>query len=289
MKSNALKYNLMIFVATIVCLMSAGDALSQNSSRSIRTYGLAVPAQQVQLRSAIDGHVRELFASEGTSVKKGDVVVQLECRPAQASLKIAQLEANATGLLENAAAELETARSNFRRLESLHRQDVASSQEFSEAKLRFKRAEARLKIEQERLEASQAKLELAKAELDRFYLRAPFDGQVVQVQVTRGASVSKTKDLIQIVSLSKYRVDLYLPVEQANKLVAYTDVAVQITAPFKQEINAKIVFLSPLIEAATGTTRVTLEIDNVERKLPSGFTVSLTKDIATMKTVSSHK
>ena len=68
---------------------------------------------------------------------------------------------------------------------------------------------------------------------------------------------------------------MFMPVVQANELTVGETIDVQVNAPFEQMVSAKVVFRSPMIEAATGTTRVTLEIDNRELKLPAGVTISI--------------
>jgi RND family efflux transporter MFP subunit len=262
------------------CLLIGEESTSAQVSvvgatRTVRAYGLTVPKDQVFLQAAIDGHVRQVFFSEGQFVKAGDLIIELACEPAKARRKIAQLEAENTGLLAGALAEQQVAQTSLDRLNLLHQQNAASQQEFNEAELRLKRANAAVQIERERMAANQARFELADAELEQFMLRAPFDGQVVQVQAGPGSPVSQSTDLVQIVSLDTYRVDLFLPVEQANELEVGQMIPIQINAPFERSATAKVVFRSPLIEAATGTTRVVLEIDNRALKLPAGVTVSL--------------
>ena len=272
---------IVVFITLILTgsgTFSVGQTIPTSTSptaRSLTTYGLAVPKDQVSLQAAIDGHVGQIFFAEGQNVKQGDIVVQLECQPAKARLKIAQLEAANTGVLQNANAVLAAAESNFQRISTLHDQQASSELEFNDARLRLDNAAAALKIEQERLATNLARAELAAAELEQFLLRAPFDGQIVQVQTSVGASVSQNNQLIQIVSLDTYRIDLFLPIERANELIVGETTPVQINAPFNQSVPATVLFRSPLIEAATGTTRVTLEIDNRKLRLPSGFTASL--------------
>ena len=278
-----------VFAFLFLLLGTTTAAAQTPTPRTIRPYGLAVPKQQVTLRAAVDGRVFELHCEEGDFVKKGDLLVALECRPAQVKHKIAKLAAEGTGTLKSAEAELEFARSNFTRLSKLHRDMASSAREWNQAKLRLKSAEANLKIEQERMVTNRARLELAEAELSEFFLKAPFDGQVVHVQTNPGAPVSETADLIKLVSLDFYRVELFLPVDTAYRLKPGGKVAIQTDAPVKRRIEASVVFCSPLIEAATGTTRVLLEIDNRQLNLPAGFAVSLAPQQPATQTVAHEK
>jgi RND family efflux transporter MFP subunit len=274
--------------ASTLAPMSIGTAAAQavkaiskkaisTASHNVRPYGLAVPKNQVTLQSATDGHIAEIRFKEGDFVKQGDIVVALDHRPAAARLKIAKLESEKTGVLDDATAGLAVAQSNFDRMKSLFKQKAAAKQEYLEAGLRLDRAKAAVKIEREQIAANEAKFELAAAELEKYLLRAPFSGQIVQLQTEVGASVSQSNKLIQIVSLDSYRVDLFLPVSTASSLIVGQPTEVVVESPYEQVVSATVLFKSPIIEAATGTTRVSLEIDNRELKLPAGVTISLAK------------
>lgn len=268
----------LIACCLFICERNTTAQLSAvGATHSVRAYGLAVPKDQVFMQPALDGHVHQVFFKEGQFVKAGDLIVELACEPAKARRKIAKLEAENTGLLAGATAEFEAAQSSLERLATLRQQQAASELEFNEAELRLKRANAAVKIERERLAANQARFELADAELEQFMLRAPFDGQVVQVQTGPGSPVSRSTNLVQIVSLDTYRVDIFLPVVEANALEIGQAIPIQINAPLARPASATVVYRSPLIEAATGTARVVLEIDNRELKLPAGATVTISE------------
>lgn len=258
---------------------------SNSPQNTIRAFGLAVPKHQVYLRAGIDGHVDKIDCEEGQFVKQGDVIIEMDCRVARAGMKVAKLESEGRGLLETANAELAAAKINYEQHQKLRRQNATSKQEFNDASLRLERARAAVRIEQERLSVNQARYELAQSELSEYFITAPFDGQVVEIQTSPGAAVTKANDLVQIVSLDFYRVELYLPVHRTRNLKMGQTVSTMAGGPYQQELNAVVAFVSPMIEAATGTTRVVLEIDNRELKLPAGFTVSIMSPATPNRTV----
>ena len=278
-----------VLLSTLLVAFGTGGAsityAQTTLSKRLPTYGLAIPKDQVTLRSAVNGHVQAIYCQEGQVVKQGEILVELDCGPARARQKIAKLEAESEGPLQNAKAELEYAQAHFQRMALLFKQKASSEREYHEAQLRLQNAEATLRIEEERMAANQARYELAAAELEQFFLRAPFDGMIVQIQTGTGASVSSSNDLVRLVSLDYYRVELFLPVVQANELEVDQMIPVQINGPMEQTLEARVVYCSPLIEAATGTTRVVLEIDNRELQLPAGLTVSLVAEESQPTTV----
>ena len=161
----------LLLVCCVLCFGSNCGLAQTTQTRVIRSYGLAVPTDQVYLRSSVDGRVEKVHFTEGQFLNKGDVVVELECQAAQARKKIAKLEAKATGQLQQAQAELSAALASHQRYEALMKQNASSDQELNDANLRLQQAKAALQIEQERSAVSQARFELAEAELEQYILR----------------------------------------------------------------------------------------------------------------------
>lgn len=267
-----------VFVA-IQCValawLSVGYGQS-NSELKISMYGMALPKHQVTLRSSIDRQVSRIYVHEGQDVKEGDLLVLLACEPAKARRNIAKLAAEETGPQLGAAAELEFAQNNFDRFNKLFSQNAVNENELNEASLRLKRAKAGHQIEVERWAASQARYELASAELEEYFLRAPFDGQITSVTANPGDPVTSSTDILQLISMDQFRMELYLPFKQAQDIRVGQSYPLQVQSPFENEqVQGTVVFRSPVIESTTGTLRFVFEIDNRERRLPAGFTAYL--------------
>jgi membrane fusion protein (multidrug efflux system) len=103
--------------------------------------------------SGVSGRIEKVNVEEGTVVKKGDVLVELDHRINQAQVDRAQ-------------SKVDLARKELYRLESLVRQNSAPQRDLDNARANFTLA--------------QAELTLAQVALENTYLRAPFDGIIVQ-------------------------------------------------------------------------------------------------------------
>lgn len=264
----------LLIAACVTLCPSSVDGQSFESN--ISSYGLAMPKDNVMLRSNIDSHVKTVLVHEGQWVRKGDVLVELNCETALAKLQIARLAFAEEGARLNAMAELDFANSNFEKSSSLFMQKAVNAKELEEAELRLRSAAASLKMIDESHSANEAKLKLAQAELEDHVIRAPFDGQVAELKVGVGSAVTPNTDLIQVISSDNLRVNLYLPVQVAGKLEQSGACQLKIEEPFRDLfLDAQIVFRSPIIEATTGAQRVTFEIDNRKHRLPAGFSVTL--------------
>lgn len=272
MKNN----NSTILKICFCALLCSHGANGQSLDTKIGSYGLALPKENVMLRATIDSHVQSILAEEGQFVRKGDVLIELKKDAALAKLQIAKLAVAEAGAKMSALAELEYAKSNYAKSKSLFQKKAINEKEFEEARLRLQSAKANLEIINETLASNQAKLELAHTELEDHFIRAPFDGQIAELRVSTGSAVSSNTDLVQVISSDKLRVNLYLPVGEAANFKHGDSFRLKVEEPFEDTyLDARLVFQSPMIDATTGAQRVTFEIDNRQRGLPAGISVTL--------------
>ncbi len=256
--------------------ISNTSANGQSLQTKISSYGLALPKDNVTLRSNIESHVEEILVEDGQFVRKGQLLVKLHCASALARQEIAELAAQDIGPKMSAMAELQFTRSNFQKIQELFHDKAVNDREFRESAYQVQRAKANLRTVKETKMSNQARLKLATAELDEHFIRAPFDGQIVDLKVSPGNAVNSNTDLLQIISSNTLRVDIYLSFQDTAELSVGQFCLLEVNAPMPgRQLEAKVVFQSPMIEATTGARRVTLEIDNRELRLPAGFTVRL--------------
>jgi membrane fusion protein, multidrug efflux system len=103
--------------------------------------------------SGVSGRIEKVNVEEGSVVKKDDVLVELDHRISQAQVDRAQ-------------SKVDLAKKELNRLEGLVRQNSAPQRDLDNARSNFTLA--------------QAELTLAQVALENTFLRAPFDGIVVQ-------------------------------------------------------------------------------------------------------------
>lgn len=269
--------NLQNTFAVILILFVCNCGLSQTHEElKLTSYGLANPKQQVTLRTFVESAVEEILVSEGQRVKKGDLLIQLDSREAFARKKIAEMASQQTGAIENAKLELEYAKENYEMKHELFAQNSLSDGELKEAKLRWDRATATHRIEIEKLASNKARFELACAELENYSIRAPFDGEVEEVSVTEGESVGASTNILKLISMNFFRVEIYLPLNSVEKYKIGDQVLFEIGGlPNKRHIFGAVKSRSGMIEATTGMLRYVFEIDNRIENLPAGFSLRI--------------
>lgn len=178
--------------------------------------------QNVVLRPEVAGRVSKLGFVEGTAVKKGQLLVQLDDTLQQAEIRQAQ-------------AQVSIASANLKRNQELVAQNFVAKRVLDES-------EAALQV-------AEAQLALAQARLARMSITAPFDGTVGLRSVNLGDYVKDGADLINLEDLSSLYVDFRLPERFQTRVKRGQEVEVQLDALPGRVFKARIEALDPLIDA----------------------------------------
>ncbi len=210
-------------------------------------FGYTQPAAEIRLAFPETGVLRELGVREGQEVTKGQVLARLDT---------AVLEAEA----EMGKAQEELADRRLKALEQIDESGRVSPDELA-------RARAELAIER-------ARGKRVAAQIENRVLRSPVDGLVTEVRREVGESIGPADfHVLTVVRILELRADLYVPVSVAAARKKGEEV--ELLYDGKTRVKATIEFISPLVEPASGTTRIRLSIPNAEGELASGMKVSL--------------
>jgi len=159
--------------------------------------GRSVAYQSAEIRPQVSGIIVDRLFKEGSSVKKGDQLYQIDAAPYEAVYQSAQAD------LKKAEANLKLFKTKSRRLKDLVSQNAVSQQEYDDVQANLIVSQADIAI---------AKAALAKAEIQLEYTKviAPIDGQIGKSQVTQGALVTanQPQSLASITQLDPMYVDM---------------------------------------------------------------------------------
>jgi membrane fusion protein (multidrug efflux system) len=150
----------------------------------VAAVGTLVSNQSVILHPEVAGRVAAIRFQDGSAVRGGAVLIELDSAVQRAEL-------------QQAKAELMLADANARRVEDLFSGKFVSSSARDEAA--------------SRLEVARASVALAQARLARTRIRAPFDGIVGIRRVNVGDYVKDSDALINIEDIATLKLDFRLP------------------------------------------------------------------------------
>jgi membrane fusion protein (multidrug efflux system) len=132
----------------------------------------------VELRARVEGFLQKVAFKEGSRVKKGDLLFQIDPRPYQAALEEARAR------VERAKALLEKSRQDVNRLRPLVEQDAVPQQDLDNAEAAQKASGASVLLDEAL--ATKAQLDLGYTEI-----RSPIDGVIGRLAVNVGNLVGK--------------------------------------------------------------------------------------------------
>jgi membrane fusion protein (multidrug efflux system) len=153
------------------------------------------------VRAQVTGYLLKQAYEEGSFVKKGQLLFQIDPRPFQASLAQAQAQlAQAHAQLANAEATQLQAQLNVNRYKPLAEEQAATQQDLDNAVQTNVAAKATVLNATAAIRAAEAAVESAQINLDFTRLTAPIDGIAGQAQLQVGALVNTSSSAVTTVS-----------------------------------------------------------------------------------------
>ncbi len=141
-----------------------------------------------EIRPQVNGLIQSRLFKEGTNVKAGDLLYQIDPAPYRAAHEQAKAAlATAEAELVTAEANLPAIRSRAGRLKDLVAINAVAKQEYDDASAALRQAEANLAARKAAVEISRAAVESARINLSYTPVKAPISGRIGISNVTVGA------------------------------------------------------------------------------------------------------
>ena len=262
------------------CLVFTNVNLSdaQTSSLPSQMPGLALAEQTADVSSVVSQRLIEMHVKEGQRVKKGQLLATLEYSIVQAEFEAAKAIANDHSGVNVATVDLEEASSRLERFRRALSTGAGNQMELKQAENAYSKAASILEQQKSLLVRAQKSAETAAAQLEGYRLRAPFDGMVTEQHVSVGNIVESGSPIVSVVGPKTLRVELNLSLELFGKMQRGKDYQMQAGAPVSEMLDARLKFVSPVIDSASQSFRCVFEIDNSSFTLPAGFPIQLSND-----------
>ncbi|MBS7543265.1 efflux RND transporter periplasmic adaptor subunit [Ancylobacter oerskovii] len=227
-----------------------------------------------EVRPQVGGIIKERLFQEGSEVKTGDPLYQIDPASYQASYD------SAVASLQKAEAAVPSAQAKLERYQGLIKQNAVSKQDYDDASASLAQAKAEVA-------AAKASVDTAKINLDYTRITAPIGGRIDKSSLTPGALVTASQDtaLTTIRTLDPINVDvtqsstnllnLRAAISDGRIKIAGKDVKVRLKldngTPYPHE--GTLEFASAYVDETTGTFGVRAQFPNPDRLLLPGMYV----------------
>lgn len=234
--------------------------------------GSLAPNAAVTVAPKTSGRVAKLFVTVGERVKEGQLLGQLakdelaeELREAQASLRVAQ------ATHKGRQAELENLKRRQQNVNVLAGKQLVSREEVNNLETQVLSAESQVDLTKAQMLQMQARLDNARIRLAHTEVRSPFAGHVSRRMVDRGALVSPSTPLFEVVDIDRVKVGIAVVEGDYRKVSLGQPVAVKVDAYPDKRFGGTITRMSPVLDPGTRTAGAEIELDNPDGLLKPGM------------------
>lgn len=232
--------------------------------------GLIEPFELVNVGTPVAGVVLDVNVKRSSSVKQGESLVVLESSVEEAVVERARVLAAVEGEISLQKESLAFAKRMYRRVEELFGSDVISAEKHDQAATEVTLARARLQKARENRDIAKLDLQRANAMLSRRTIKSPISGIVVERFVGPGEFVD-SQPLMTVAQMDPLRVEVVLPVALFNQIQPGMLASVSTELDSETHYNSTVTIVDRVIDPASGTFGVRLELPNPDYRLPSGL------------------
>lgn len=244
------------------------NPLSANSLAEFE--GLIEPYELVNIGTPVEGVVAKVNVRRSSSVEKGEPLVILDSSVENAVVERARVLAEVEGELKLQKERLDFAKRMHARVEELFNSDAISAEKKDEAATEVTLARARLQKARENRTLAKLDLERAKAMLNQRTIRSPLAGIVVERYVSPGEFVA-SQPLLRVAQMDPLRVEVILPADMFRQIKPGMVAQVIPETEPEGSYRSVVTIVDRVIDPASGTFGVRLELPNPDYRLPSGL------------------
>jgi RND family efflux transporter MFP subunit len=235
---------------------------------------LIEPRQVLELRSPIEGLIERVNVDRGDYVKKGQDLAVLDTSVDRVAAEIARHRSRMDGAIKAWDARSELSSKKSGRMDELHKQNFMSAQAREEAAAEKRVAEAELRdaLDNRRLADLEFKRQTEIIRLKT--IRSPVNGVITERLMNPGELAESgvgRKPLLKMAEIDTLHVEVLLPAEAYGKVKPGMLIDVSPEIPAGTRHRARVKVIDRVLDAASGTFGVRLELPNSERRIPAGI------------------
>jgi membrane fusion protein, multidrug efflux system len=217
-------------------------------SELVKSTGTLRPDEEVDLSFETSGKIVSIKFTEGTRVKKGDLLAKINDRPLQAQLQKLMAQKKLTEAKE------------FRE-RSLLEKDAISQESYDQIVTE--------------LQTIEADINLIEARISETELRAPFDGIIGLRYLSEGSYATSSTKIAKLIKISPLKIEFSIPERYASEIRIGYPVTFVVDG-INKNFEASVYAVDPKIDIETRTIVIRALYPNRNEELRSGRYASIT-------------
>jgi RND family efflux transporter MFP subunit len=231
---------------------------------------LIEPHSVVDVSTLEDGVMAEIAVTRGDVIKKGQVLARLESSVEEVAVNIARARAKMKSKVDSKWAGLKYLKAQQARIDELYEKKAVPFHEKQKAETDVILAAAELREARENHELAQLEQQRAEQILERRTVHSLIDGVVVNILLEAGESVEE-RPIMTIAEVNPLNVEVILPEEMYGQINVGTRAEVEPLIQGAEKRITSVVVVDKVIDAASNTFGVRLELENPDYAIPGGI------------------
>jgi len=280
------------------------------SQSSAIASGKVQAEEEIQVVSKLPGRVAQVNVKEGSVVRQGDMLIQLEAddyiqqmKQAEAAIdsaqaRLADVQAGARSQelqrlisgVDQAKATLQVAQNTYNRMKALYDSGAISQTELEKTSLElekattgFEQAQAQLDLAkagptsnsvaalQADVERLKTGLALAKTTYDSTRIHSPITGVIARRNIDPGEMAQPGVPLLVLVKMDAVKIEASVPQDQINKIKVGSKVGVKIAGMGGKTVTGTVEFVSPVSDPNSNSFPIKVKVNNQDHALRAGM------------------
>ena len=252
--------------------VEVGVARRQAVKQELTVVGNLIGDTTVAVVPRAAGRLEQVLVQLGDRVSRGQRIAKIEdqelveqIRQAEAAMQVA------SATIRQREADLQLARTNVERSRNLFERQLLPKQTLDDNEARYSSAEAALDLAKAQNTQSNARLEELRVNMANTIITSPVNGFVARRAADPGAFVSQNAPIVDVVDISRVRLVVNV-VEKDLKIIQIGDATeVEVDAFPGEQFAGRIARLAPVLDPATRTFPIEIEIPNPSFRLKPGM------------------
>ena len=269
-----------LLVLTILGSFMLGAAATppqQNGKRTTELDAIVRPSRIVRVGSAADGLLDTVLVDRGDFVQAGQLIAELDQTVERASAELAKARSKQIATLRAAEIKLGHLEERASNHQALFEDGILSSENLGQSQLERQLAEFDVLAAEETATIAKYEYLRAQAVVDRGRIASPVAGAVIDRSLSPGEIVggSGESTIVTIAQLDPLIVEAFAPISMLGSLRPGLKAEVVFEGVRTPSKIAVIKTISPIVDAASGTFSIQLELPNPDFRMKAGLRCTL--------------
>ena len=223
------------------------------------------------------GRLQDIYVRLGDRVTRGQRIAKIEDFEIQEQVKQqeAALEVSRATIRQR-EADLKLAETNAERSRNLFARQLLPKQTLDDTEARYQAAVAQLDLARAQNTQSSARLDELRINLQNTIIVSPVDGFVARRAADPGAFVGQNAPVVDVVDIGRVRLVANIVEKDLDQLQAGDETQVEVDAFPGEMFMGRIARVAPVLDPATRTAPIEIEIPNPGFRLKPGMYARVT-------------